>query len=49
VSAFEVAFQLPVSYVLVTIVGSVLIALAASIHPAARAARGGSAESVHYE
>jgi putative ABC transport system permease protein len=49
VSAFDVAFQLPVSYVLVTIVGSVLIALAASIHPAARAARADSAESVHYE
>lgn len=49
VSAFEVEFQLPVSYVLVTIAGSVLIALAASIHPAARAARADSAESVHYE
>ena len=49
VSAFEVEFQLPVSYVLVTIVGSVMIALLASIHPAARAARIDSAESVHYE
>ena len=49
VSAFEVEFHLPVSYVVVTIAGSVLIALVASIHPAARAARADSAESVHYE
>jgi putative ABC transport system permease protein len=49
VSAFEVDFHLPVSYVVVTIVGSVLIALGASIHPAAKAARVDSAESVHYE
>jgi putative ABC transport system permease protein len=49
VSAFEVEFHLPFSYVVVTIVGSVVIALGASIHPAAKAARIDSAESVHYE
>lgn len=49
VSAFEVEFHLPVSYVIVTLIGSVLIALAASLHPAARAASTDSAESVHYE
>ncbi|MEP7119847.1 MAG: FtsX-like permease family protein [Byssovorax sp.] len=49
VSAFEVAFELPVSYVIVTVIGSVVIAVAASIHPASKAARIDSAESVHYE
>jgi putative ABC transport system permease protein len=49
VSAFEVEFQLPVSYVLITVVGSVVIALGASIHPARQASRIDSAESVHYE
>jgi putative ABC transport system permease protein len=49
VSAFEVAFELPISYVIITIVGSVAIAVAASIHPASRAAKIDSAESVHYE
>jgi len=49
VSAFDVGFDLPLSYVVVTMVGSVLIGLLASIHPASRAAKTDSAESVHYE
>jgi putative ABC transport system permease protein len=49
VSAFEVDFHLPPGYVLLTVAGSVLIALAASLYPAVRATRADAAESVHYE
>jgi len=49
VSAFEVDFTLPPSYVLFTILGSVVIASVAALYPASQAARGGAAESVHYE
>jgi putative ABC transport system permease protein len=49
VSAFEVEFTLPPRYVLYTIAGSVLIAGAAALYPARRAARADAAESVHYE
>ena len=49
VSAFEVDFHLPPLYVPLTIAGSVVIALFASLYPAARAASTDSAESVHYE
>jgi putative ABC transport system permease protein len=49
VSAFEVDFTLPPRYVLYTVVGSVLIAGAASLYPASQAARSDAAESVHYE
>jgi len=49
VSAFDVSFDLPPHYVLLTLVGSVLIALAASLYPAVRATRTDAAESVHYE
>ena len=49
VSAFEVDFTLPPRYVLYTVVGSVLIAVTASLYPASQAARADAAESVHYE
>jgi putative ABC transport system permease protein len=49
VSAFEVSFRLPPHYVLLTVIGAALVSLAASLYPAARAARTDSAESVHYE
>jgi putative ABC transport system permease protein len=49
VSAFEVDFHLPPTYVALTILGSVVVAVAASLYPASRAARTDSAESVHYE
>jgi putative ABC transport system permease protein len=49
VSAFEVTFALPWSYVILTIAGSVLIAAGASVVPAVRAARASAAESVHHE
>jgi putative ABC transport system permease protein len=49
VSAFEVDFHLPPLYVPLTIAGSLVIALFASLYPAARAAGADSAESVHYE
>jgi putative ABC transport system permease protein len=49
VSAFEVDFQLPFSYVVYTLAGAVVISLAASLHPAARAVSADAAESIHYE
>ena len=49
VSGLDVAFDLPPSYVLLTILGAVGIATGASIHPASRAARASAAESVHHE
>jgi putative ABC transport system permease protein len=49
VSAFEVDFDLPPSYVLLTIVGAVVVSICASLHPASRAVGGSAAESIHYE
>jgi putative ABC transport system permease protein len=49
VSAFEVDFDLPPQYVLLTVLGSVLIASVASLYPARQAALADAAESVHYE
>ncbi|MEO7330072.1 MAG: FtsX-like permease family protein, partial [Minicystis sp.] len=49
VSAFEVEFDLPWIYVVLTIVGAFTIALLASLYPAGQAAGTDSAESVHYE
>jgi len=49
VSAFEVDFELPLRYVLFTILGSVVISSVAALYPARRAARADAAESVHYE
>jgi len=49
VSAFEVHFELPIHYVLLTVAGAVVVAVLASIYPARRAADARSAEFVHYE
>ena len=49
VSAFEVDFDLPLSYIALTIAGSGILAFLASIHPASRAISKDSAESIHYE
>jgi putative ABC transport system permease protein len=49
VSAFDVHFQLPPSYVGWTIAGAVLVSFAAALYPASRASGLSSAESVHYE
>jgi putative ABC transport system permease protein len=49
VSAFEVDFTLPPHYAVLTLAGAVVVALAASLHPAASAGKTDSAESVHYE
>lgn len=49
VSAFEVSFRLPLHYVGLTVVGAVVVSLAAALYPASRAARADAAESVHYE
>jgi putative ABC transport system permease protein len=49
VSAFEVDFHLPAHYVLLTVAGSVCVAVVSSLYPASQAARADAAESVHYE
>ena len=49
VSAFEVEFELPIHYALLTIAGAVAVALMAALYPARQAASARSAESVHYE
>ncbi len=49
VSAFEVEFELPLLYVVLTIAGAFTVALLASLYPAGQAAKTDSAESVHYE
>ena len=49
VSVFEVEFDLPLLYIVWTIVGSIVIAAAAALYPAAQAQRADAAESVHYE
>lgn len=49
VSAFEVRFALPPSYVLATVAGAVVVALGAALYPARRAAATRSAEFVQYE
>jgi putative ABC transport system permease protein len=49
VSGLDVRFDLPPSYVLLTVLGAVGIATVASLHPASRAARASAAESVHHE
>ncbi len=49
VSAFEVEFELPLTYVAFTIGGAFVISLLASFYPAGQAAKTNSAESVHYE
>ena len=49
VSAFDVRFDLPASYIVLTICGATLIAVGASLYPAGRASTARSAESIHYE
>lgn len=49
ISAFDVHFVLPPTYVLWTIVGAVAVSLASALYPAAKASGLSSAESVHYE
>jgi putative ABC transport system permease protein len=49
VSAFEVSFELPWFYPLLTVAGAVVIALIAALYPARRAASSRSAEFIHYE
>lgn len=49
VSAFDVHFELPLHYVVVTVAGAVSISMLAALYPARRAARAQSAESIHYE
>lgn len=49
ISAFDVGFHFPLSYVLYTIIGATLISLAASLYPAAHASKLSGAESIHYE
>lgn len=49
VSAFAVDFDLPPHYVVLTILGSMVIAGVAALYPAGQAGRADAAESVHYE
>jgi putative ABC transport system permease protein len=49
VSAFEVTFELPISYVVATVLGALAVSLLAAIHPALQAGRAAASESVHYE
>lgn len=49
VSAFDVRFELPLHYVVLTILGAVAVSLLAALYPARRAAAAQSAESIHYE
>jgi putative ABC transport system permease protein len=49
VSAFDVRFDLPASYVAWTILGATVVAFVAALYPAAAAAGARSAESIHYE
>jgi putative ABC transport system permease protein len=49
VSVFDVEFALPIHYAALTLTGSVVIAVFASLYPATEAARADAAESVHYE
>jgi putative ABC transport system permease protein len=49
VSAFEVQFELPLHYVVLTIAGAVAVSVIAALYPARRGASARSAESVHYE
>ena len=49
VSAFDVRFELPPHYIVLTIAGAVAVALLAALYPARRAAQAQSAESIHYE
>ncbi len=49
VSVFEVEFELPPHFVVLTILGSIVVAGIASLYPAGEAKRADAAESVHYE
>ncbi|HEY6723777.1 MAG TPA: FtsX-like permease family protein [Polyangiaceae bacterium] len=49
VSAFDVRFELPPHYIVLTIAGAVVVSLLAALYPARRAAQAQSAESIHYE
>ncbi|HEU5074006.1 MAG TPA: FtsX-like permease family protein, partial [Polyangiaceae bacterium] len=49
VSAFDVRFELPLLYILLTVVGAIGVSLLAALYPARRAAQAQSAESIHYE
>jgi len=49
VSAFDVQFELPLHYVVLTLAGAVSVSMLAALYPARRAARAQSAESIHYE
>lgn len=49
VSAFEVEFHLPVTYVVAVVIGSVVVSLVSALIPASRAVEMGAAESIHYE
>lgn len=49
VSTFDVRFELPPHYAVLTVVGAVVVAVLAALYPARQAANARSAESVHYE
>ncbi|MFO0757590.1 MAG: FtsX-like permease family protein [Byssovorax sp.] len=49
ISGFAVTLDVPLAYPLATIVGATVVTTLASLYPAARAAKGSAAESVHHE
>jgi hypothetical protein len=49
VSTFDVRFELPLRYVVLTVAGAVGLSLLAALYPARRAAASRSAEFIHYE
>lgn len=49
VSTFEVHFELPVHYAVLTVLGAVAVSLLAALYPARQAAQARSTESIHYE
>lgn len=49
ISAFDVQFDLPLSYPVYILISAIAIAVGSALYPALRAARQSSAESVHYE
>ena len=49
VSAFDLAYDIPLSYAALTVLGAVVTAVVAALYPAREATRGKTAESIHYE
>jgi putative ABC transport system permease protein len=49
VSAFDLSYDVPLSYAALTVLGAVATALVAALYPAREATRGKTAESIHYE